>query len=161
CQDGDDLVLQCISTEGKELWKRKVGSSTRKARADEGNGASASPSTDGKHVFAYVGSGDFACYDLDGKEVWHFNAQDRYGKFRIQFGMHTTPLLYGDRLYLQLIHSGGAWVIAIDKGTGSDIWKVERKSDGRSECEHSYASPCVWSNGKEAYLVTHGNDYAI
>jgi outer membrane protein assembly factor BamB len=159
--DGNDLVLLCISTQGKELWKRTLGAGNRKARGDEGNGASASPSTDGRHVYAFVGSGDLACFDMEGNESWHFNTQDRYGRFRIQFGMHSTPLLFGDRLYLQLIHSGGAWVIAIDKDTGKDVWKVERKSDGHDECEHSYASPCIWRDGEKAYLITHGNDYAI
>src|SRR5205823_14257563 len=125
----------------------------RIARGDEGNGASASPSTDGKHVYAFVGSGELGCFDFDGKQIWKIDTQERYGKFNIQFGMHSTPLLYGDRLYLQLIHSGGARVIAVAKDTGRDVWKVERKSDGRAECEHSYASPCLWHNGKDAYLI--------
>jgi outer membrane protein assembly factor BamB len=159
--DADDLVLMCVSTSGKELWKRKLGSGKVRARGDEGNGASATPSTDGKHVWAFVGTGDLGCFDLDGKEIWHFNAQQRFGKFKIQFGMHSTPVLYGDRLYMQLIHSGGAWVIALDKNTGETVWKVERKSDGQAECEHSYASPVIWRNGDKAYLITHGNDYAI
>jgi outer membrane protein assembly factor BamB len=38
---------------------------------------------------------------------------------------------------------------------------VKRESDGRGENEHSYASPTIWRKGKEAYLITHGNDYAI
>jgi outer membrane protein assembly factor BamB len=159
--EDSDLVLLCVNTKGKELWKRKLGSGKVRVMGNEGNGASATPSTDGKHVWAFVGTGDFACFDFEGKEIWKFNAQERYGKFRIQFGMHTTPVLDGNRLYLQLIHSGGAWVIALDKTTGKDVWKVERKSDGVAECEHSYASPCIWRKGKEAYLITHGNDYAI
>jgi outer membrane protein assembly factor BamB len=160
-EDGNDLVLMCVGTDGKELWKRKVGGGRFRARADEGNGTSASPSTDGSHVYAFVGSGDLGCFDFEGNAVWKFNAQERYGKFKIQFGMHSTPVLDGDRLYLQLIHSGGAWVVALDKATGKEVWKVERKSDGHDECEHSYASPVLWRNGEEAYLVTHGNDYAI
>ncbi len=160
-EDGNDLVLLCVSTKGKELWKRKLGAGHFRARRDEGNLASATPSTDGKHIWAFVGSGDFACFTFDGKEVWHFNAQERYGKFKIQFGMHSTPVLYGDRLYMQLIHSGGAQVIALDKNTGETVWKAARPSDGRAECEHSYASPCIWHNGDKAYLITHGNDYAV
>lgn len=159
--DGRDLYGLCVSTAGKELWRVKLGSGGGRARADEGNSASPSPSTDGKHVWFFVGSGILACYDLDGKEVWKFNVQDRYGKFSIQFGMHTTPVLFGDRLYLQLIHSNDAWVIALDKATGKEIWKVERESDGHSENEHSYASAMIWHKGDKAYLVTHGNDYAI
>jgi outer membrane protein assembly factor BamB len=158
-QDGDKTVALCVSTAGKELWRRDLGGAGRKARFDEGNGASASPSTDGKHVFFFVGTGELAAFDLAGKEAWRFNTQDRYGRFRIQFGMHTTPVLYRDRLYFQLIHSGGGWVVCVDKATGKDVWKVERKSDGTDENEHSYASAFLWTNGKKAYLVCHGNDY--
>ena len=75
--------------------------------------------------------------------------------------MHTMPLLYQDRLYMQLIHSGGPWVICLDPATGKEVWKVPRKSDGYAENEHSYASPCLWHRGADAYLITHGNDYAI
>src|SRR5207248_10522231 len=42
-----------------------------------------------------------------------------------------------------------------------EVWKVKRESDGTGENEHSYTSPIVWTNGKDAYLITHGNDYAI
>jgi outer membrane protein assembly factor BamB len=157
--DGNDMVLLCVGTKGKELWKRKLGTGGRMFRKDEGNEASASPSTDGKLVFAFAGTGDLACFDFEGQEVWHFNVQDRYGKFRIMHGMHSTPLLHGDRLYLALLHSGGMWVIALDKSTGKELWKFARKSDGQGEGEHSYASPCLWQSGKEAYLVVHGCDY--
>ena len=154
-----DLVAQCFSTSGKELWKKALGKSTGKARKDEGNGASASPSTDGKHVWFFVGSGDLACLDFEGKEVWKFNLQERYGQFKIQFGMHSTPVLHEGRLYLQLMHDGGQYVICLDGADGKQVWKVDRPSDGRDECLHSYASCFLWTNGKDAYLVAHGNDY--
>ena len=160
--DGDDLVLLCISTEGKQLWKTKIGTGNGgRSRGDEGNDASPSPSTDGKHVWACFGNGDMACVDFEGKIAWKFNLQERYGKFRYGFGMHMTPVLHGDHLYLQLIHSNAALVIAVNKSDGKEVWKVERKSDGVAECEHSYASPVLWQSDKKAYLITHGNDYAI
>jgi outer membrane protein assembly factor BamB len=155
----DDLLLLCVSTSGKELWRRKLGSARIRARGDEGNGASPTPSTDGKYVYAFVGSGDLGCYDFDGKEIWKFNVQDRYGRFKLMFGMHSTPLLYGDRLYLAHLYTGRQLVIALDKLTGKDVWKIERPSDGRNECEQCYASPVVWANGSDACLVVHGNDY--
>jgi outer membrane protein assembly factor BamB len=162
-EDGGELVLICASTGGKELWKKTVGKKGGgRPMGDEGNVISgASPSTDGKHVYAFAGTGELACFDFDGKEVWKFNVQDRYGKFNIQFGMHSTPLLDGDRLYLQLIHSGAALVVALDAADGKEVWKAKRESDGVAECEHSYASPVLWRKGNEAYLITHGNDYAI
>jgi outer membrane protein assembly factor BamB len=160
-EDGTDIVLLCVSTDGKELWKRKLADGKkRRYMRGEGNDASSSPSTDGKHVWTYTGTGDFACHDFEGKEVWKFNAQERYGKFNIQHGMHTTPLLDGDRLYFQLLHSGAWLVMALDKATGKEIWKIERKSDATDENEQAYTSPVIWRKGNEEYLVVLGNDYA-
>ena len=41
--EGANLVLLCISTDGKELWQRKVGDGNKNARATEGNSASPTP----------------------------------------------------------------------------------------------------------------------
>ena len=113
-QVDNELLLLCFNTDGKEQWRQRLGEGGSKGREEENNSVSSSPSTDGKLVFAFVGSGDFAALDLNGKEVWHFNAQERYGKFSYDFGMHTTPLLYDGRLYLQLIHRQLQVVVALD-----------------------------------------------
>ncbi len=159
-QDGPDLVLLCVGTDGKQRWKAVLGSGERVFRSDEANYASPSPCTDGKHVWAFLGTGDLGCFDFDGHPVWKFNVQDRYGQFSIMWGMHTSPLLYGDRLYLALLHSGGSRVVALDKASGKEVWSISRPSDATNECEQSYASPCIWHKGSEAYLIVHGNDYA-
>ncbi len=87
--------------------------------------------------------------------------QDKYGKFDIQFGMTSTPLLDDGRLYLQLIHSGGATVVALDALTGNEIWKQKRSSDATAECEQSYASPVIYRDPQRAFLLTHGADYIV
>ena len=165
--EGKGTSLLCFKTEGKQLWKRKLGISNKKVRGDEGNSASPSPSTDGKHVWTFDGNGLLACFTFDGKEVWQFNAQDRYGKFNIAFGMTSTPILDGDYLYMQLIHGEGnpktreAIVLCLNKSTGKEVWKHHRKSDARGECEHSYASPILYRDSEREFLVTHGADYVI
>lgn len=160
-EDGADVVLICVSTNGEQLWKRKVGSGGRRARGDEGNAATSSPCTDGKNVWAFAGSGELACFDFDGKQVWSFNVQERYGRFVIQFGMHSTPTLYGDRLYMQTLHTAGQWVFAVDKSTGKEVWKINRQADTPQNWEspHGYASTTLWKKGDDAYLIVHGNDY--
>jgi outer membrane protein assembly factor BamB len=159
--EGSDLVLLAISTEGKQLWKQVIADDNKAVRGDEGNLASPSPSTDGRHVWTMMGTGDLACFTADGKPVWKLNLQERYGKFDIAFGMASTPVLDGDRLYLQLLHSNGAIVLALDKMSGSEIWKQTRKSDARAECEHSYASPVLYRDGKLELLLSHGCDYIV
>lgn len=162
-----DLLLLAYTKDGKIKWRDKIGEGNKVARSDEGNFASPSPVTDGKHVWAYVGSGDIVCYDLNGKRQWHFNLQDRYGKFSIQFGMSSTPVLDGDRLYLQLIHGEGdaktreALVVALNKNTGDEVWKRERPSEAIAENEHSYASPTLYDDGKLKFLISHGADYVV
>jgi len=162
-----DLVLMCVGTDGKPQWQQTVARGSKDVRVDEGNFASPSPSTDGKHVWAFFGTGDLACFTVDGKEVWKFNVQERYGKFNIQFGMASTPVLDRGRLYLQLIHGDGnpqtreARVVCLDAPTGEEIWEVERPSDGRRECEHSYASPVLYRDAERSFLVTHGADYVV
>ncbi|HYV38423.1 MAG TPA: PQQ-binding-like beta-propeller repeat protein, partial [Gemmataceae bacterium] len=77
--DGKDNVLLCLDTAGKTLWKRKIGAAGRfKVNTGETNDAANSPSTDGKNVYAFDGSGNLVCFDFDGKEIWRFNAVDRY-----------------------------------------------------------------------------------
>jgi outer membrane protein assembly factor BamB len=162
-----DLVLLALDTSGKLLWKQRMSSANQGVRGDEGNYASPSPMTDGQHVWAMMGSGDIGCYDFQGTEVWKFNLQDRYGKFKIAFGMSSTPVLDGDRIYVQLIHGEGnpdtreAMVVCLDKATGKEVWKADRPSDGRAECEHSYASPTLYRDDKREFLLTHGADYIV
>ncbi len=162
-----DLLLLCLNTAGKELWRRKITTGNQDVRGDEGNSASASPCTDGKHVWAFMANGELACFTVAGEEVWKLNVQDRYGKLKIQFGMTSTPLLDGDKLYLQLIHGEGdpktreAKVVALEKTTGKEIWAVDRPSEAHSENEHSYASPTLYRDKDREYLLTHGADYIV
>jgi len=166
-KDDDTLLLICASTAGKVLWQKGIGKGNKNAREIEGNSAAPSPSTDGKHVWAFVGTGILGCYDFDDNEVWKFDVQSRYGKLVIQFGMTSTPLLDGDRLYLQLIHGDGdaktreATIVCLDKSTGNEIWRQPRPSEAYNENEHSYASPTLYRDGDKAFLLTHGADYIV
>jgi outer membrane protein assembly factor BamB len=166
--DGNELVLFCVNTDGQQLWRRRVGTGNKNVRGDEGNSASPSPVTDGKHVWSMMATGAIACYDMQGREVWKMNLEDRYGKFKNTFGMASTPIVHGDRLFLQLIHgvrnlepTSDALVVALDKLTGKEIWKQERVTHAYDENKHSYASPILYQDGKTKFLITHGADYTI
>lgn len=165
--DGDDLVLICLdSKSGNKLWNQTVASGNQNARAGEGNSASPSPSTDGKHVWVFFSTGALACYSVEGEKVWGFDVGERFGKLDIQFGMTSTPVLDGDALYLQLIHgamrrdddSRTGKVIKLNKLTGETIWEYDRVTEVVFECKHSYASPFIYDDGATRFLVVHGAD---
>jgi outer membrane protein assembly factor BamB len=158
--DGKDIALWCVGTDGTVRWRTRLGASGRiKVNSSETNDASNSASTDGKHVYIFDGAGDFVCLDFDGNEVWRFNTIERYGPFKSNWGLHTTPLLHGDRLYLTLLHYLGQWIVAIDKATGKEVWKAARQTDAKGENTNSYTCPLIWQNAKEPCLVVAGCDY--
>jgi|688.fasta_scaffold53021_7 outer membrane protein assembly factor BamB len=165
--EGDDLVLLGVNArDGAILWKRRVCGGNADARAGEGNSASPSPCTDGEHVWVFFGTGILACYTVDGREVWKLDANERFGKIDIQFGMTSTPVLDGDALYLQLIHgpmklgddTRTGKVIRLDKRSGATVWTVDRVTDAQFECKHSYASPFLYRHDGREFLVVHGAD---
>ena len=63
-------------------------------------------------------------FDFAGKELWTRDLQKDYGKFGIQFGYASSPLLHGDALYLQVLHGlhtdDPSYVLKIDKMTRQD-----------------------------------------
>lgn len=161
------LLLMAVNHDGKEIWRSIVSQGNKQVRGDEGNSASPSPVTDGKHVWSFFANGALGCYTVDGKEVWKIDVQDRYGKLQIAFGMTSTPVLDRGVLYQQLIHGDGnaetreAVVIALDAATGREIWKVDRPSDAHSENESSYASAILYDDGDQRFLLSHGADFVV
>ena len=166
-QSDRQLVLMAVSTQGKELWRQVIGKGDKQVRGDEGNAASPSPVTDGKHVWSMMANGALACFTVEGKPVWAVDLQERYGPFRIAFGMTATPVLAEGMLFIQLIHGDGkaetqeALVVALDSGTGKEVWRKDRITGATNENEHSYASPVLYSDAERKLLLTHGADYTI
>jgi outer membrane protein assembly factor BamB len=156
-----EVELHAVGTDGKVRWTKSLGKSTKAYRNDEGNDASASCSTDGERVYVFAGTGPLEAYDFKGNKVWGFNAQEKYGAFDIQFGIHQTPVLHEGKLYVQLLHRKVQLVIALDAKSGKELWKHNRKSDSppKTESPDVYSSPFIWSKGSQSLLIVHGNDY--
>ncbi len=156
------VQLLCISTAGKKLWQQQICETKKGGNKNgEKTNASPSPSADKDRVYVMTGTGEVAAYDHTGKKQWSFNAQEKYGKFRLGFGYHVTPVLHEGKLYLQLINTNYQIVVAIDGKSGKELWKVDRPSDGVAECFHSYASPTAINYESTNVIITHGHDYTI
>ncbi len=168
-EDDDALLLMCFNTDGEKLWEANLGTGNEVTgpSREEGNSASPSPSTDGEHVWAMGGNGILACFDFEGNEVWRQDLQAKYGEFNIGWGMSSSPVLDGDKLYLMLLHGPmrgegkTAVVAALDKKTGQELWRVDRQSEATFENKHSYTSPVVYRDADTECLLTHGADYLV
>lgn len=121
-----EFKVYCLDREtGKVVWER----SATKAVPHEGlhqtnTYASASPITDGEHLWAFFGSYGLYCYDLDGNEIWQRDLGDM--RTRSGFGEGASPALYQETLVVNWDHEGQSFITALDARTGDQNWKVDR-----------------------------------
>jgi len=147
------LVLCFDRATGKLLWQQTATEEVPHEGAHPHHGfASASPITDGKHVYAYFGSRGLYCYDMDGQLVWQrdLGAQNIY-RF---FGEATSPVLNNGVVYINWDHEGDSFLYALDGETGEIRWQVPRD-------EHtSWATPLVVDRDGHSQLVVNGGTKA-
>lgn len=163
-KDGDGLLVLAIGRDGKLRWTARADRGAVKVSeqfAHETNAAAPSPVTDGEHLWVLFGTANLFSYDMSGEVAWRVDLGGRYAPPKTYFGLSTSPLLHGDRLYLQLLHTDAQVVVALDKATGEEVWKQERSTDATGECLHAYTSvmPFTPGGGGEARLLVHGADY--
>ncbi len=159
--DGDDLFLWCVERkQGATLWKKRLGGGNVKMRKQ--NMSSPSPVTDGKGVYVMTGTGNLKGFDFGGRELWSREIQKDYGQFGLNWGYASSPLLYGDSLYIQVLHGMNtddpSYVLRIDKATGKTAWRVERPTSAIRESPDSYTTPALLSYGKTTEIVITGGD---
>ena len=120
-------VLALDAKTGAQLWQAPLG----KAGGGAGfPGPRATPTVDGKLVYALGQFGDLVCLQTsDGKEVWRKSlAGDFGGKMMSGWGNSESPLVLGDKL---LCTPGGAagTVVALNKKTGALLWRSAELTD--------------------------------
>jgi outer membrane protein assembly factor BamB len=151
-QTEQKLVLMCLDRKtGKLLWEReaKVATPHEGYHPQYGSFASNSPVTDGKYVIAFFGSRGVYCYDMDGKKVWEKDFGVQLRMFN-NFGEGAWPTLDGNTLLLLFDHEGESFLVALDKSTGKEMWRVAR-NDGNT----NWSGPVVISyQGKKQIIVS-------
>lgn len=144
-------VLCLDASSGQTLWERvaREGPPTIKTHPNN-TYASETPVTDGERVITYFGMTGVYCYDLEGKLEWSKDL----GSFPTQFGWGTgsSPLLAADLVYIQCDNDTASFLVALDKRTGDERWRVER--DEKS----NWSTPYLWTNKLRRELVTAGGN---
>ncbi len=142
------FTLICLDrATGKTLWQKVAKEGLpHEGHHPTGAFASSSPVTDGEHVWAYFGSQGLHCYDWNGNLKW---SQD-LGDMRVanSFGEGSSPALHGDTIVVNWDHEGEDFIVALDKRTGKNIWRV-----GRDE-RTTWSTPYVVEHAGKAQVVT-------
>ncbi|MDP6040753.1 MAG: PQQ-binding-like beta-propeller repeat protein, partial [Candidatus Latescibacteria bacterium] len=119
-------VLALDRKSGKVVWEKTVREEhPHEGMHQTGSFASTSGVTDGENLYAFFGSWGLYCFDLDGNLKW----EKDFGDQRIAgtFGEGTSPTIYGNNLILNWDHKGDSFIVTMDKKSGKELWRKERK----------------------------------
>ena len=137
-ENEEQRLLFCLDRrDGKIIWQQEVLRHKLEGKHRENSFASSTPCTDGKHVwvtfleYPYM---QVVCYDFEGKEIWRKSP----GKLTSVHGFCTSPILHKDLLILNgdqdARGADKAYIVALDKTTGEERWRVDRPNKTRSYC---------------------------
>jgi len=119
------MIMAFDRTTGKPLWDRVLCETIpHEGNHNDGSLASASPVTDGRHVFAYFGSRGLYCLTPAGEVLWQKDFGDM--KTRNEFGEGSSPALHGDTIVVNWDHEGESFIVALDKASGEQRWRQDR-----------------------------------
>ena len=132
--DTEERVLQCFNRDdGKLLWQSVVLKSALEGKHRLNSHASSTPATDGERVFtAFLDQAEVvtSAHDLQGKLIW----QVRPGSFASKHGFCSSPILHDDLVIFNCDHDGDGYIVALERSTGKERWRIERPNKTRSYC---------------------------
>jgi outer membrane protein assembly factor BamB len=121
---GDEEVVWAVSeTDGKEIWKTKLGPAVQQRMPQSKEGPSCTPTVDGEHMYAIGVGGDLVCLQVkDGNIVWRVSMTKDFGGTAPMWSYRESPLVDGDKI-ICTPGAAEAALVALDKKTGKTIWK--------------------------------------
>jgi outer membrane protein assembly factor BamB len=147
--------LVCYQREtGSKLWQQDVEYVEDEPSHPNNPYCSSSPVTDGERVIVWHGSAGLYAYDVDGTKLWNRDL----GRFQHIWGNGSSPVIYRDLVVLNAGPGVSAFVMALDKRTGAEVWRrdfpdmVSQKVD---EFRGSWSTPVVASlGGRDLLLIS-------
>ncbi len=165
-------LLLCLDADsGSLLWQTVVLTSPLETLHKLNSHASATPATDGKHLFvAFLkvsgetipapnvsGERDItpgriilSSLDLHGEIHWQIDA----GPFISAHGFCSCPVVHHDLVILNGDHDGDSYVAAFNKQTGAEVWRTPRQQGIRS-----YVTPLIRTIDGQDQAVFSGSGH--
>lgn len=159
---------------GNLLWQRTVVTSALEPKHKLNSFASSTPATDGERVYVsflrvrprtpedklprftdkswekkdLYGEMVVACYNMDGVKVW----EKVPGQFFSRHGFCSPPILHKDLVILNGDQDADGFLVALDRKTGEQKWRVARPHRTRSYC-----APLIVEAAGKTQMVLSGS----
>lgn len=120
-QRGEEEVTAAYDMKtGREVWQRSHAAHFQESLG--GNGPRATPTIDGDRVYALGAAGNLACLQLaDGHLRWEVDILADNGAANVTWGMSGSPLIDGDRVWVNPGGPSGHAVAVYDKLSGKRL----------------------------------------
>jgi outer membrane protein assembly factor BamB len=136
---GKDLITLALdAASGKTLWERHAPAEIIEEVHSTSSPAASTPATDGERVIVFFGSYGILAYGPAGEELWRLPL----GPFKNPFGAASSPVIAGDFVLLNCDQDQGSFLLAADKKTGKQRYRVERP-----EFPRGFSTPVIWEAG--------------
>jgi outer membrane protein assembly factor BamB len=146
------VVIGLDAETGERLWERQVHEGVPfGGRHRKNTYASETPVTDGEAIYAYFGNVGAFAMTLDGEPLWErrFDPHPTY----LDFGTSSSPVLVGDLLLIQNDNEENSYLLALDKHSGEEVWRVERSVENPL-IHTAFSTPFIWRNSGRTEIVT-------
>jgi len=132
-KEAKEIAVVCLARDtGEVRWQSKVPTDAIERGHPSFNPASSSPASDGERVVAYFGSFGLICFDVQGEKLWDIKMPlaKSFG------GNAASPAISGDRVILYRGNFVDHYLLAVDKRSGKELWKVPQKErvNGEMAC---------------------------
>ena len=166
----DMLLAMCFDRKnGNLLWQHEIAKGISRDRRS--TFAASSPVTDGKIVVFFYANGDLVCFDINGNRQWARNLHEEYGEFAFQWTFASSPTLFEDKLYVQVLQRdvparghgmkdrmNESYILAVNPATGKNLWRQIRPSKAVAESREAFTTPIPYSFDGSKQLLVAGGD---
>jgi outer membrane protein assembly factor BamB len=152
------MVYALDKHSGEMLWERVAHQGVpRDKRHVKSTYASATPATDGRIVVASFGSQGVYAYTVAGELLWSVDVGrldlGAYDIPTFEWGPASSPIIWGDLVFLQYDTQQDSFLLALDARTGETVWKTERDE------LPSWGTPTVYEGPAGAELITNAPNF--
>jgi outer membrane protein assembly factor BamB len=132
--------IRCLDAlTGKQRWAEST-TLGKNSLHKKNSYASSTPAVDEERVYVTFGDDNhhlIQAFSHAGKRVWDYDL----GPIDTQHGQGMSPIVYGEAVILCSDQRGPSYVVALDRKSGKEIWKINREIR-----EASYSTPLVYES---------------
>ncbi|MBN9689910.1 MAG: PQQ-binding-like beta-propeller repeat protein [Verrucomicrobia bacterium] len=146
----DRLRVLCFNlTDGQLRWERQFWATGRTMTHEKISGATPTPVSDGKRLFALFSSNDLFALDLDGNLLWFRGLGRDYPNANNSLGMASSLVVADGTVIAQVESESESFTAGLDPATGKNKWRMERPRNS------NWTSPVVTTgpDGKPVVLL--------